>query len=113
MVSLMGCVAAIRIKAGWLCAYVIIVAFLLLLQFTFGVLGATSASLNGVPEGMRDIFDTHYRVFDWRYLSDLLPEACYKDSSECAPPTVSVGGGCGVGQPNARAPAAEGRALSP
>jgi len=86
MVSLMGCVAAIRIKAGWLCAYVIIVAFLLLLQFTFGVLGATSASLNGVPEGMRDIFDTHYRVFDWRYLSDLLPEACYKDSSECAPP---------------------------
>merc|ERR1712205_127141 len=74
---LLGCIAAIRHQAAMLCLYTIAASFVLILQFSFGVAAAAVASMDRVPERMQLVFNDQYRDFDWKYLKDFLPPACY------------------------------------
>lgn len=77
MASIMGCFAAIRMRAAWLCGYIIMVIFVIILQFSFGTAAAALGNIERIPGSMQKIFVEEYKEIDWMYFNAILPEACY------------------------------------
>ena len=78
MAAVMGCVAAIRMKGAWLLGYIIMVSFVVILQFSFGVAAATLGNVEKVPDSMEQILYNDYDEIDWeKTFSALLPSSCY------------------------------------
>ncbi|EKX43069.1 hypothetical protein GUITHDRAFT_153344 [Guillardia theta CCMP2712] len=87
--SVLGCIGAIRHKAPWLCGYILAISFVLLLQFSFGVAAALVSGMDRIPDVMMQLFDTQYKDFDWEFLRDFLPQACYIANSTRADRSVT------------------------
>jgi hypothetical protein len=69
-------------KGAWLLGYIIMVAFVVILQFAFGVAAATLGSTEKIPDSLEQILYNDYDEIDWKSFEALLPEACYAATKE-------------------------------
>jgi hypothetical protein len=60
-----------------LCFFISAATFVLILQFSFGVAAAAVANMDQLPDKMRLVFNERFMDFDWAYLKDFLPPACW------------------------------------
>lgn len=79
--SVLGCLGAIKPKAALLCGYILAVTFVLVLQLSFGAAAAAVASMSHLPDNMKQVFDHDYKDFNWIYLENFLPSACYASTT--------------------------------
>mmetsp|Transcript_28591 Transcript_28591/g.70754 ORF Transcript_28591/g.70754 Transcript_28591/m.70754 type:complete len:290 (+) Transcript_28591:97-966(+) len=79
--SVLGCFAAIRMRAAWLCGYIIMLVFVIILQFAFGIAAAALGNVERIPDAMGTILVEDYKEIDWQYFSAMLPSACYAAQS--------------------------------
>lgn len=89
--AILCCAGAIRHQGSVLCFYIASMSVVLILQFSFGVAAAAVANMEHVPEKMQLIFNDRFMDFDWAYLKDFLPPACWAARTVITVPSVVNG----------------------